>query len=67
MKIVLSAGFTADRIEEFEAKRVPVDSYALPSSLLRGAQRRPAGGPEDKPCAKAGRAYRPNPRLERVA
>jgi nicotinate phosphoribosyltransferase len=69
VKIVVSGGFTAPRIREFEAAGVPVDSYGVGSSLLRGANDFTADVVllEGRPCAKVGRQYRPNPRLERVA
>jgi nicotinate phosphoribosyltransferase len=69
VKIVVSGGFTATRIREFERKGVPVDSYGVGSSLLRGSNDFTADVVlvEGKPCAKVGREYRPNPRLERVA
>jgi nicotinate phosphoribosyltransferase len=68
VKIVVSGGFTADRIREFERSGVPVDSYGVGSSLLRGSNDFTADVVlvEGKPCAKVGREYRPNPRLERV-
>src|SRR4051794_22639429 len=68
VKIVVSGGFTVDRIREFEANSVPVDSYGIGSSLLRGSNDYTADVVllEGKPCAKVGREYRPNPRLERV-
>jgi nicotinate phosphoribosyltransferase len=69
VKIVCSGGFTVERIREFEARRVPVDSYGIGSSLLRGGNDYTADVVllEGRPCAKVGREYRPNPRLERVA
>ena len=68
VKIVASGGFTAERIREFERMGVPVDSYGVGSSLLRGSNDYTADVVllEGRPCAKAGRRYRPNPRLERV-
>src|SRR3954465_9122153 len=68
VRIVVSGGFTVDRIRQFEAKRVPVDSYGIGSSLLRGSNDYTADVVllEGHPCAKVGREYRPNPRLERV-
>src|SRR4051812_44669197 len=68
VKIVVSGGFTADRIREFERGGVPVDSYGVGSSLLRGSNDFTADVVlvEGKPCAKVGRRYRPNPRLELV-
>jgi nicotinate phosphoribosyltransferase len=68
VRIVVSGGFTAARIREFERNGVPVDSYGVGSSLLRGSNDFTADVVlvEGKPCAKVGREYRPNPRLERV-
>jgi nicotinate phosphoribosyltransferase len=68
VKIVASGGFDARRIEQFEAAAVPVDAYGVGSSLIRGQNDFTADVVlvEGRPCAKVGRAYRPNPRLERV-
>jgi nicotinate phosphoribosyltransferase len=68
VKIVASGGFDADRIREFEAKNVPVDSYGVGSSLIRGDNDFTADIvlTDGHPSAKVGRAYRPNPRLEPV-
>ena len=68
VRIVASGGFTAQRIREFEAKGVPVDAYGVGSSLIRGDNDFTADVVllEGRPCAKAGRRYRPNPRLARV-
>ena len=45
-----------------------MDSYGVGSSLLRGSNDYTADVVllEGRPCAKVGREYRPNPRLERV-
>ena len=68
VKIVVSGGFDAERIREFEAKNVPVDSYGVGSSLIRGDNDFTADIvlTDGLPSAKVGRAYRPNPRLELV-
>ncbi|HTC24215.1 MAG TPA: hypothetical protein VK688_07630, partial [Gemmatimonadales bacterium] len=68
VKIVVSGGFTVEKIREFEARQVPVDAYGVGSSLFQGRYDFTADVVllEGKPCAKAGREYRPNPRLERV-
>jgi nicotinate phosphoribosyltransferase len=68
VKIVVSGGFTAERIREFEAKDVPVDSYGVGSSLIRGDNDFTADIvlTDGLPSAKVGRSYRPNPRLELV-
>ena len=69
VRIVVSGGFTADRIRLFEAEGVPVDSYGVGSSLIRGANDFTADVVvvDGRPCAKVGRELRPNPRLEPVA
>lgn len=68
VKIVVSGGFTAEKIREFEAAGVPVDAYGVGSSLFGGRFDFTADVVlvEGKPCAKVGREYRRNPRLERV-
>jgi nicotinate phosphoribosyltransferase len=68
VKIVVSGGFTAQRIREFEAADVAVDAYGVGSSLIRGQNDFTADIVllDGRPCAKVGRAYAPNPRLERV-
>jgi nicotinate phosphoribosyltransferase len=68
VRIVASGGFTAERIREFEAKGVPVDAYGVGSSLIRGDNDFTADvvRVDGRPCAKVGRRYSPNPRLERV-
>jgi nicotinate phosphoribosyltransferase len=47
---------------------VPVDSYGVGSSLIRGANDFTADVVmvDGRPCAKVGREYHPNPRLELV-
>jgi len=68
VRIVVSGGFTAARIREFEAAGVPVDAYGVGSSLLRGDNDFTADivVVNGRPSAKVGRGYTPNPRLERV-
>jgi nicotinate phosphoribosyltransferase len=68
VRIVASGGFTAQRIREFEAEGVPVDAYGVGSSLIRGDNDFTADVVlvNGRPCAKVGRSYSPNPRLERV-
>jgi nicotinate phosphoribosyltransferase len=68
VKIVVSGGFTVERIREFEAKNVPVDSYGVGSSLIRGDNDFTADIvlADGLPSAKVGRSYRPNSRLELV-
>ena len=68
VKIVVSGGFDAERIRAFEAAGVPVDSYGVGSSLIRGANDFTADVVvvDGRPCAKVGRELRPNTRLELV-
>src|SRR5262249_59993512 len=68
VRIVVSGGFNASRIHEFEEAGVPVDSYGVGSSLIRGANDFTADVVmvDGRPRAKAGRELRPNPRLEPV-
>jgi nicotinate phosphoribosyltransferase len=68
VRIVASGGFTAERIREFEAAGVPVDAYGVGSSLIRGDNDFTADVVcvNGRPCAKVGRRYSPNPRLEKV-
>jgi nicotinate phosphoribosyltransferase len=68
VRIVVSGGFDAEKIEAFERAGAPVDAYGVGSSLLRGHDDFTADvvRVEGRPCAKAGRGERPNPRLERV-
>jgi nicotinate phosphoribosyltransferase len=69
VRIVASGGFTAERIRAFEQTRVPVDSYGVGSSLIRGENDFTADVvmTDGRPSAKIGRRYRPNLRLELVA
>ncbi|MFZ0041072.1 MAG: quinolinate phosphoribosyl transferase [Solirubrobacteraceae bacterium] len=68
VKIVVSGGFTVNRIREFEAKGVAVDAYGVGSSLIRGENDFTADVVllDGRPCAKVGRSYAPNPRLQKV-
>src|SRR5919109_3289227 len=68
VNIVVSGGFDAERIRAFEAAGVPVDSYGVGSSLIRGSNDFTADVVmvDGRPCAKVGREFKPNPRLERV-
>lgn len=68
VKIVVSGGFSEQRIKEFEEQNVPVDIYGVGGSLLKIH----IGFTGDnvvlngEPQAKAGRKYRFNERLEKV-
>ncbi len=69
VKIVVSGGFTIGKIEEFEAKGVPVDAYGVGSSLIRGSNDFTADIvlTDGRPAAKVGRRYKPSRRLELVS
>jgi nicotinate phosphoribosyltransferase len=66
--IVASGGFNADKIREFESAGAPVDAYGVGSSLVQGANDFTADvvRVEGRDCAKAGRRFTPNQRLEKV-
>jgi nicotinate phosphoribosyltransferase len=68
IRVIVSGGFTAERIRAFERAGVPVNSYAVGSSLLKGECDYTADVVlrEGKPCAKVGRHYRRSERLEEV-
>jgi nicotinate phosphoribosyltransferase len=68
VKIVVSGGFTIEKIREFEERGVPVDAYGIGSSLIRGSNDFTADIvlTDGRPSAKFGRRYNPNPRLELV-
>jgi nicotinate phosphoribosyltransferase len=68
VRIVVSGGFTAERIREFEREEVPVDAYGVGSSLIRGENDFTADVVmvEGRPCAKVGRQFQPNARMELV-
>ena len=68
VKIVVSGGFTVEKIRGFEEQLVPVDAYGVGSSLFGGRFDFTADIVlvEGKPEGKVGRDYRPNKRLEKV-
>ncbi len=68
VKIVVSGGFSVDKITEFERDGVPVDAYGIGSSLIRGANDFTADVvlTDGKPSAKFGRRLRDGDRLETV-
>lgn len=68
VKIVVSGGFTPEKIAMFEREGTPVDMYGVGSSIIKN-------GPDftadvvmlnGKPMAKVGREFRPNPRLKEI-
>jgi nicotinate phosphoribosyltransferase len=68
VKIVVSGGFTVEKIEAFEGAGVPVDAYGVGSSLIRGQNDYTADVvmTDGRPSAKVGRQFRSSPRLELV-
>jgi nicotinate phosphoribosyltransferase len=68
VRIVVSGGFTVEKIREFEESDVPVDAYGVGSSLIRGSNDFTADivMTDGTPSAKVGRRYRPSARLELV-
>ena len=68
VRIVVSGGFTAERIGEFERDGVPVDAYGVGSSLLRGDNDFTADVvcTDGVPSGKAGRGVWDVARLTRV-
>ncbi len=68
VRIVVSGGFDVDKIRHFESHGAPVDAYGVGSSLFGGRFDFTADVvlKDGRPCAKVGREFRPNPRLERV-
>jgi nicotinate phosphoribosyltransferase len=68
VKIVVSGGFTIEKIEEFEEGGVPVDAYGVGSSLIRGSNDFTADVvlTDGRASAKVGRKYKPSRRLELV-
>ena len=69
VKIVVSGGFTVEKIGQFEGSGVPVDAYGVGSSLIRGQNDFTADIvlTDGRPSAKVGRRFRPNERLELVS
>ena len=68
VKIMVSGGFTAEKIQAFEAEKTPVDLYAVGAGLFTESVNYTADivSVDGNPCAKAGRHYRENPRLQPV-
>ena len=68
VRIVVSGGFTVEKIRAFEEANVPVDSYGVGSSLFSGRFDFTSDIVmlDGKPQAKRGREYRANPRLVKV-
>ncbi len=73
VKISVSGGFSAEKIRSFEERRTPVDVYAVGERFLRGSTPFTSDvvgyyeGEAFISCAKAGREFRPNARLRKIA
>ncbi|MFA6563976.1 MAG: nicotinate phosphoribosyltransferase [Verrucomicrobiia bacterium] len=69
VKIVVSGGFTADKVKRFVKDQVPFDVVGVGSSLLQGRIDFTADivRVNGWPCSKVGRTLRPNPRLRLVS
>jgi len=68
VKLIVSGGFTVDKIREFARLGVPVDAYGVGSSLFQGRFDFTADVVlrDGQACAKVGREFRPNARLKAV-
>ena len=68
VRIVVSGGFTVEKIRAFEAANVPVDSYGVGSGLIRGENDFTADVVlmDGRRAGKAGRDFSPNDRLNLV-
>ena len=68
VKIVASGGFTPEKIARFRTLNVPVDAYGVGSCLMMGSNDFTADVVllNGNHCAKAGRWFKENNRLERV-
>jgi nicotinate phosphoribosyltransferase len=68
VQIVVSGGFDAEKVQDFEDEGAPVDAYGVGAAAYAGtfdftADVVTVGG---KPQSRAGRKVEPNPKLERV-
>ncbi len=68
VKLIVSGGFDAARINAFEENGVPVDAYGVGAAMMEGRYDFSADIVQvnGKAQARAGRTLRDNPRLERV-
>jgi nicotinate phosphoribosyltransferase len=68
VQIVVSGGFDAERIQDFQDEGAPVDAYGVGSAAYKGVFDFTADvvAVDGKPQARAGRKLRENPKLERV-
>jgi nicotinate phosphoribosyltransferase len=68
VKIIVSGGFNADKIEQFERMHLPVDAYGVGASLIHGdfAYTADIVSVNGRPQSKVGRKLTDNPRAELV-
>ena len=68
VKILVSGGFTAEKVRMFEKEKTPVDGYGVGSALVHGNNDFTADVVKvnGKKTAKVGRMYMPNIRLRQV-
>jgi len=68
VQIVVSGGFDAERVQEFEDEGAPVDAYGVGSAAYTGTFDFTADvvQVDGKPQSRAGRERQENPKLERV-
>lgn len=68
VKIVISGGFDAEKIRQYNRMKVPYDMVGVGSAFFRKKIDFTADivKVNGKPCAKVGRVFRPNPRLQPV-
>jgi len=68
VQIVVSGGFDAEKVQEFEDEGAPVDAYGIGAAAYRGTFDFSADvvQVDGKAQARAGRQLRENPKLERV-
>lgn len=68
VQIVVSGGFDAERVQEFEDEGAPVNAYGIGSAAYKGTFDFSADVVlvDGKPQVRAGRQLRENPKLERV-
>lgn len=69
VRIIVSGGFNTDRIREFVRRGVPFDGVGIGSAFFHERIEFTADivKVDGKPCAKVGRRFRPNRRLERIS
>ena len=69
VKIIVTGGFDADKISQFEAENVPADIYGVGSSLVVGNHDFTADvvKVEGRLCSKKGRGFQDNEQMDEIA